>query len=124
VVHAKTDYGKARRPLLSSTYFNHECQALQHQTTDVLTWVGGRPAHGRTRWCTKDRLICLEWEWSEVAERVYAIADPAAIACSVRLTDDEGTLLDSSRSMIAIVQAVTCIAWQTTIANQCDCRSA
>lgn len=91
---------------------------LQHLCTQVHP--SEDPAFrsmGQTLWAAECEAgqAAMAWDWVELAEGLFALADPMAIVTNLRLVDDSGEFLPDGESVRHINGIVHGLPWQQTV---------
>lgn len=91
---------------------------LQHLCTQVNP--SDDPAFrsvGQTLWAAdcQDGRAAMAWDWVELAEGLFAMADPMAIVTNLRLVDDGGELLPALETALHINVIVHGLPWQQAV---------
>jgi hypothetical protein len=77
------------------------------------------PCSGQTLWCdeTSQHATGVAWDWVEIREGVVAMSDPFGLVTNLRLTDDDGDVLDPTRVAVHLNQIVHALPWQREVAR-------
>lgn len=91
---------------------------LQHLCTQVSP--SADPAFrttGQTLWAAEcgDGQAAMAWDWVELCDGVFAMADPMAIVTNLRLVDDCGTMLPALETALQMNVIVHGLAWQQAV---------
>jgi hypothetical protein len=97
---------------------NNNSLPLQHLCTQVnpSTDPSFRSA-GQTVWAAdcQDGRAAMAWDWVELSQGVFALADPMAIVTNLRLVDDSGEALPALQSALHINGIVHGLPWQQAV---------
>lgn len=91
---------------------------LVHLGTSVLTPRDGASPHcGQTLWADAagQRSAGVAWDWVELREGVYAMADPLGLVTNLQLLDADGSLLDERTAMLQLNEWVHSLPWQREV---------
>lgn len=97
---------------------NNNSLPLQHLCTQVNP--SEDPAFrsvGQTLWAAdcQDGRAAMAWDWVELSDGVFAMADPMAIVTNLRLVDDGGELLPPLQTALHINTIVHRLPWQLAV---------
>lgn len=91
---------------------------LQHLCTQVNP--SADPAFrtmGQTLWAAacQEGQAAMAWDWVELTEGLFALADPMAIVTNLRLVDDSGEVLPDGETVRHINGIVHGLPWQQVV---------
>lgn len=97
---------------------NNNSLPLQHLCTQVN--ASEDPAFrtvGQTLWAADchDGRAAMAWDWVELADGIFAMADPMAIVTNLRLVDDCGEILPALETAMHINVIVHGLPWQQAV---------
>lgn len=91
---------------------------LVHFGTSVLTIRDrGNPTSGQTLWADSagERSAGVAWDWIEIRDGVYAVADPLGLVTNLQLLDVDGSALDERTAMLRLNFWVHSLPWQREV---------
>lgn len=92
---------------------------LQHLCTQI-TQPGISAASrvvGQTLWAAQcdDGEAAMAWDWVELADGVYAMADPMGVVTNLRLVDGSGEMLTSAQAALHLNVLLRSLPWQDEV---------
>lgn len=91
---------------------------LVHHGTHVLKPVDGtQQPCGQTLWAEAagDRAAGVAWDWVELCEGVYALADPLGLVTNLQLLDAAGSVLGPYETARRLNELVHALPWQAEV---------
>lgn len=89
-----------------------------HRSTQVLqTGDGMHPSCGQTLWAQAggDRAAGVAWDWVELRDGVYALADPFGLVTNLQFVDASGTVLGPHATACHLNALVRSLPWQAEV---------
>jgi hypothetical protein len=91
---------------------------LVHQGTHVLTaGDSARQPCGQTLWAEAagNRTAGVAWDWVELREGVYALADPLGLVSNLQFVDADGDVLGPYETARRLNELVRELPWQAEV---------
>jgi hypothetical protein len=98
---------------------------LVHRGTHVLTHGDdAQQPSGQTLWAEMagDFTAGVAWDWVELRDGVYAIADPLGLVTNLQLLDASGSVLGPFETARRLNMLVHALPWQAEVRRALDAR--
>lgn len=89
---------------------------FEHRLTVSSPATGVTQVCGETTWTVRGQPeLWVQWPWAEIAEDLFAIADPLQVKTSFRLIAPSGDDLSARDTLLHLMRLVTSLEWQDEI---------
>jgi hypothetical protein len=90
---------------------------VHHGTLVQLAGDPDQPTCGQTLWASveDDTQAGVAWDWVELREGVYALADPLGLVTNLQFVDSAGSVLGPHATACRLNALVRALPWQAEI---------
>lgn len=90
---------------------------VHHGTQVQLAGDTHQPTCGQTLWASveRDTQAGVAWDWVELREGVYALADPLGLVTNLQFVDADGTVLGPHATACRLNALVRSLPWQAEV---------
>lgn len=100
----------------------HDPLQLQHLCTQITQPGFTSASHviGQTLWAAQcaEGEAALAWDWVQLDEGVFVMADPMGVVTNLRLVDDTGEVLGTAQAAMHINVMLRALPWQETVGRE------